>query len=165
MRQPFAEDKLCELGRFGQKTGAGWYKYDENRNQSVDPAVVKLIAEWTTESAGAAALDWSGRNVDRCIYALVNEARGILEEGFALRAVDIDIIYLNGYGFPAYRGGPMWYADTVGLKKVLARVEELRSSTENCGRPASLLSGWRREGQTFAEWSAAGGSGEIIWRR
>ena len=73
--------------------------------------------------------------VDRCIYALVNEGARILEEGFALRAVDIDIIYINGYGFPAYRGGPMWYADTVGLEKVYRGYWNSKSSTENSGRP------------------------------
>ncbi len=119
IRQPFVEDNLCELGRFGQKTGAGWYKYDEQRRATPDPVVDELIRKWVTE-AGIPQREISAAEiVDRCLYALVNEGARILEEGYALRASDIDIIYLNGYGFPAYRGGPMWYADTVGLKKVL----------------------------------------------
>ena len=124
MRQPFAEDKLCEMGRFGQKTGGGWYQYDESRNASPDPTVTQLIAKWTMEAGVMQRKISAEQIVDRCIYALVNEGARILDEGYALRAVDIDFIYLNGYGFPAHRGGPMWYADTVGLKNVLARVEE-----------------------------------------
>src|ERR1700676_2019423 len=117
-RKAFIEDRLCELGRFGQKTGAGWYKYDESRKASPDAEVAGLIGKWTSEAGIAQRQISSEEIVERCVYTLVNEGARILEEGYALRAVDIDIIYLNGYGFPAYRGGPMWYADTVGLKKV-----------------------------------------------
>src|SRR5271155_1176204 len=111
IRQPIVEDNLCELGRFGQKTGAGWYKYDEQRRAMHDPAVDELIRKWVTEAKIPQREISAAEIVDRCIYALVNEGARILEEGYALRASDIDIIYLNGYGFPAYRGGPMWYAD------------------------------------------------------
>jgi 3-hydroxyacyl-CoA dehydrogenase len=93
--------------------------------------------------------------VDRCIYALVNEGAKILEEGFALRAGDIDIIYVNGYGFPAHRGGPMWYADAVGLKKVLARVEEFEKHHGELWTPAPLLKRLAGEGKTFAEFGAS----------
>jgi 3-hydroxyacyl-CoA dehydrogenase len=155
VRQPFAEDKLCELGRFGQKTGAGWYKYDENRNSSPDPAVAELIKTWTAEAGVPQRVIGADEIVDRCIYALVNEGARILEEGYALRAVDIDIIYLNGYGFPAYRGGPMWYADTVGLKKVLARVEEFQKQHGETWTPAPLLKRLAEEGKTFAAYNAA----------
>ena len=89
---------------------------------------------------------------DRCLYALVNEGARILEEGYALRASDIDIIYLNGYGFPAHRGGPMWYADTVGLKKVLARVEEFHREHGELWEPAPLLKQLAEQGKTFADW-------------
>jgi 3-hydroxyacyl-CoA dehydrogenase len=89
--------------------------------------------------------------VDRIIYALVNEGARILEEGYALRAVDIDIIYINGYGFPAYRGGPMWYADTVGLKKVYARIQEFEKQHGNLWAPAPLLKRLAEEGKTFAD--------------
>jgi 3-hydroxyacyl-CoA dehydrogenase len=101
IRQPFVEDNLCELGRFGQKTGAGWYKYDEQRRAIPDPVVDDLIRKWVT-AAGIPQREISAAEiVDRCLYALVNEGAHILEEGYALRASDIDIIYLNGYGFPA----------------------------------------------------------------
>src|SRR5437764_2015727 len=124
VRQPIAEDRLCELGRYGQKTGAGWYKYDENRRAIPDPEVASLVRKWAAEAGIQQRRISSEEIVDRCIYALVNEGARILEEGYALRSVDIDIIYLNGYGFPAYRGGPMKYADTVGLKKVYDGISE-----------------------------------------
>ena len=151
IRQPFAEDRLCELGRFGQKTGAGWYKYDDQRRASPDPAVDELIRKWMAE-AGIVQRKISAEEItDRCIYALVNEGARILEEGYALRASDIDIIYLNGYGFPAQRGGPMWYADTVGLKKVVERVSELHRQHGETWRPAPLLKRLAEQGKTFAQ--------------
>jgi 3-hydroxyacyl-CoA dehydrogenase len=155
VRKPFAEDRMCEMGRFGQKTGAGWYKYDENRVQTADPLVKELIAQWTAEFGVPQRAIGAEEIVDRCIYALVNEGAKILEEGFALRAGDIDIIYVNGYGFPAHRGGPMWYADTVGLKKVLARVEEFEKQHGELWTPAPLLKRLAEEGKTFAEFGAA----------
>jgi 3-hydroxyacyl-CoA dehydrogenase len=158
VRQPFAEDSLCELGRFGQKTGAGWYKYDDQRQASLDPQVGKLLKEWTT-SAGISQRPVSDQEiVDRCIYALVNEGARILEEGYALRAVDIDIIYLNGYGFPAYRGGPMWYADTVGLKKVYDRVLEFQKHHGELWEPAPLLKKLADQGKGFADFNADHGT-------
>jgi 3-hydroxyacyl-CoA dehydrogenase len=151
IRQPFAEDRLCELGRFGQKTGAGWYKYDDQRRASPDPAVDELIRKWVAE-AGIVQRKISAEEItDRCIYALVNEGARILEEGYALRASDIDIIYLNGYGFPAHRGGPMWYADTVGLKKVVERVSEFHRQHGETWRPAPLLKRLAEQGKTFAQ--------------
>jgi 3-hydroxyacyl-CoA dehydrogenase len=96
--------------------------------------------------------------VDRCIYALVNEGARILQEGFALRAVDIDIIYLNGYGFPAYRGGPMWVADTVGLKKVYERVREFQQQHGELWAPAPLLKRLAEEGKTFADFNKGEGA-------
>jgi 3-hydroxyacyl-CoA dehydrogenase len=139
VRQPIAEDRLCEMGRYGQKTGAGWYKYDENRRAVPDPEVAGLVRQWAGE-AGIPQRQISAEEiVDRCLYALVNEGAHILEEGYALRAVDIDIIYLNGYGFPAHRGGPMWYADTVGLKKVYDRICEFERQHGELWQPAPLL--------------------------
>ena len=88
---------------------------------------------------------------ERCIYMLVNEGARILEEGIALRAVDIDIIYLNDYGFPSYRGGPMWCADTVGLRKVRDRVREFQEQLGNCWELAPLLQRLAEQGKTFAE--------------
>jgi len=158
LRQPFTEDRLCELGRFGQKTGAGWYKYDENRKASPDPEVAALIRKWTSEAGIPQRQISSEEIVDRCLYALVNEGARILEEGYALRAVDIDIIYLNGYGFPAYRGGPMWYADTVGLKKVYERIREFQQRHGGWWEPAPLLKGLAEQGKTLAEFHARQGA-------
>ena len=153
IRQPFLEDRLCELGRYGQKTGAGWYKYDEQRRPTPDPVVDGLIRKWVAE-AGIAQRQISAAEItDRCLYALVNEGARILEEGYALRASDIDIIYLNGYGFPAYRGGPMWYADTVGIKKVYERVSEFHHQHGEIWQPAPLLQRLAEQGKTFAEFS------------
>jgi len=124
--QAEAVDKLYAAGRYGQKTGAGFYRYDENRKPLPDPAVLALL-----QKAHRAISD--EEIVERCIYALINEGAKVLEEGIAMRASDIDVIYLTGYGFPAYRGGPMFYADTVGLKKIHDRTVEFGWT------PAALL--------------------------
>jgi 3-hydroxyacyl-CoA dehydrogenase len=152
VRQPILEDRLCEMGRYGQKTGAGWYKYDENRRPMHDPEVDKLIDQVRAEIGRTPRAISAEEIVERTIYALVNEAARILEEGYALRAVDIDIIYINGYGFPAYRGGPMWYADTVGLKKVYERILEFEKQHGALWTPAPLLKQLAEEGKTFAEY-------------
>src|SRR5450759_1867845 len=139
------------MGRYGQKTVRGWYRYDENRRASADPEVTALVRKWSAE-AGIPQRQISPEEiVDRCLYALVNEGARILEEGYALRAVDIDIIYINGYGFPAYRGGPMWYADTVGLKKVYERIREFEKEHGALWTPAPLLKQLAEEGKTFAD--------------
>ncbi len=158
IRQPFVEDNLCELGRFGQKTGAGWYKYDEQRPAMPDPAVDELIRKWVTEAKIPQREISPAEIVDRCLYALVNEGARILEEGFALRASDIDIIYLNGYGFPAYRGGPMWYADTVGLKQVFARISEFHRQHGEIWQPAPLLARLADQGKPFAHFGKEEGA-------
>ncbi|MGB0035775.1 MAG: 3-hydroxyacyl-CoA dehydrogenase NAD-binding domain-containing protein [Candidatus Acidiferrales bacterium] len=153
IRQPFAGDNLCEMGRFGQKTGAGWYMYDEQRRAMPDPEVEQLVLKWAAEAKIPQRKFSADEIVERCIYALVNEGARILEEGYALRAVDIDIIYLNGYGFPAYRGGPMWYADTVGLKKVYDRVCEFHRQHGEIWEPSPLLKQLAEQRKTFAEFS------------
>jgi 3-hydroxyacyl-CoA dehydrogenase len=135
-KQPEAVDKLYAAGRYGQKTGAGFYKYDENRKPTADPEVLALL-----QKAHRAISD--DEIVERCIYALINEGAKVLEEGIASRAVDIDVIYLTGYGFPAYRGGPMFYADTTGPKKIRERVREFG------WKPAPLLDRLAEEGKTF----------------
>jgi len=158
IRQAFAADRLCELGRYGQKTGAGWYKYDENRRAITDPEVIAMVRKWSAE-AGIPQRQISREEIlDRCLYALVNEGARILEEGLALRAVDIDIIYINGYGFPAYRGGPMWYADTVGLKKVYDRVAEFHQQHGELWQPAPLLKQLADQGKGFADYSREHGA-------
>jgi 3-hydroxyacyl-CoA dehydrogenase len=151
IRQPFAEDRLCKMGRYGQKTVRGWYRYDENRRASADPELPALVRKWNADAGIPQRQISTAEIVDRCIYALVNEGARILEEGYALRAVDIDIIYLNGYGFPAYRGGPMWHADTVGLQKVYQRVCEFHKQHGELWAPAPLLQRLAGEGKTFAE--------------
>jgi 3-hydroxyacyl-CoA dehydrogenase len=156
-RQPLLEDRLCEKGMYGQKTGAGWYKYDADRKPMHNPEVDDLIGQ-ARKDAGITPRTVSEEEiVDRIIYALVNEGARILEEGFALRAVDIDIIYINGYGFPAYRGGPMWYADTVGLKKVYARIQEFEKQHGQLWAPAPLLKRLAEEGKTFADFDKSVG--------
>ncbi|MCC6586410.1 MAG: enoyl-CoA hydratase/isomerase family protein [Bryobacterales bacterium] len=141
VRYAEAHDRLAECGYYGQKTRAGWYLYDDKRKPAgINPAAHEVIASIGRPQSPASAADI----VDRCIYALVNEGARILEEGIAIRPVDIDIVYLNGYGFPAWRGGPMWYADTVGLPKVLDRVREFG------WEPAPLLVKLVTEDKTFA---------------
>jgi 3-hydroxyacyl-CoA dehydrogenase len=158
IRQPFVEDRLCELGRYGQKTGAGWYKYDDQRRAAPDPAVGEVIRKWV-EEAGIVQRQISAVEItDRCLYALVNEGARILEEGYALRASDIDIIYINGYGFPAHRGGPMWYADAVGLKQVYDRICEFHDQHGEIWQPAPLLQQLAEQGKTFAEFGREQGA-------
>ena len=123
-RRPLVLPQLCAQGRLGQKTGKGWSQYDETRKPKPDPEVAALI-ESTARAAGIERRTISETEiVDRCILALVNEGARILEEGMALRSSDIDVIYITGYGFPAWRGGPMFYAETLGPATVRARIEE-----------------------------------------
>ena len=126
-------DQLVEMGRHGQKTGAGYYRYDpETRQRLDDPKVEQLIRD-EADRLGIEAKEFSDQEiVERAIYPLINEGARILEEGIAQRPGDIDIVYLYGYGFPAHRGGPMFYADTVGLDNVYRRVCEFR---DTLGRP------------------------------
>ncbi len=155
-------DALAELGRYGQKTGKGWYIYDANRNPKPDPEVTALIEKVAAENGITRHPVSNEEIIERTIYALVNEGARILEEGIALRAVDIDIVYLNGYGFPAWRGGPMCYADTIGLKNVLAKIEEFeKKHGSDLWAPAPLLKKLAEAGKTFESWdkekeSAAG---------
>ncbi len=136
-------DKLCEMERRGQKTGAGFYDYDTRRERTPSPIVEKLVLEQSAK-AGITRRAVSDQEIlERCIYPMINEGAKILEEGKAYRASDIDIVWLNGYGFPAYRGGPMFYADTVGLQAVVAT---LRAQGVE---PAALLAKMAEEGRKF----------------
>jgi 3-hydroxyacyl-CoA dehydrogenase len=150
VRRPLVADRLCELGRFGQKTGAGWYRYDENRRAIPDREVEQLIEQMAQASGIKRRAISAEEIIERTIYALINEGAKALEEGMALRAVDIDIIYINGYGFPAWRGGPMWYADTVGVKKVYERVCAFHAEHGELWEPAPLLQRLAERGRTFA---------------
>ena len=152
LRYAKVADELCERGRYGQKTGAGWYKYDENRKAIPDPEVDALIEEIAAAQGITRRAVTEEEIIERTQYALINEGAKILEEGIALRAVDIDIIYLNGYGYPAWRGGPMWYGDTVGLKKVYDRVCQFHEEHGEWWTPATLLKELAEAGKTFAEY-------------
>src|SRR5712692_3689205 len=133
-------DRICAMGRFGQKTGAGYYRYEAgNRTPVPDPAIEALIVECAQEAGIARRKISDEEIVDRTMLALVNEGARILEEGIAQRASDIDVIYVYGYGFPAWRGGPMFYADTIGLDKVLARIREFERIHGDLWKPAPLL--------------------------
>ena len=143
-------DRVCELGRFGQKTGAGWYRYaDGGRAPVTDPKIEKLILEVSAE------LGFTRRNIDdreileRCLYPLINEGAKILEEGIAIRASDIDIIWVYGYGFPVYRGGPMFYADRIGVKAVYEVMQKLHQEHGDMLKPAALLVDLAKTGKGF----------------
>ena len=114
-RRPLVHDRLVAMGRLGQKRGAGWYRYDDPRTPTPDPEVEALIRS-LADAAGIAARPIADEEiVERAIFALVNEGARALEAGVAARASDIDVIYVNGYGFPGWRGGPLFYADRLGL--------------------------------------------------
>ena len=144
-------DVICELGRFGQKTGSGWYKYEKGSRKPVPDPVVDALIVAHRKTLGITPRKISKDEIiTRCIYALVNEGAKILEEGIAMRASDIDMVYLSGYGFPLWRGGPMFYADTVGLSKVLAAMEKhAKGYHGECWQPAALLSRLAAAGKTF----------------
>jgi 3-hydroxyacyl-CoA dehydrogenase len=154
-RQPLVADVLCEMGRFGQKTKAGWYRYSDGRTPEPDPEVLSLI-ERRALDAGISRRAVSDEEIaDRLVLTLVNEGARVLEEGVALRAADIDVIYVTGYGFPAFRGGPMFHAGRRGLADVLARIQAFRTQHGDRWQPAPLLERLAPEGSTFREYDAA----------
>ncbi|KAB8038155.1 3-hydroxyacyl-CoA dehydrogenase NAD-binding domain-containing protein [Janthinobacterium aquaticum] len=144
-------DLLCELGRFGQKTGAGWYDYKPGERNALASEQVNAMIVQHSQDIGVARRTVSDREiVERLVYALVNEGARILEEGIALRASDIDMVYLTGYGFPLFRGGPMFYADTVGLPNVLDAIEGYAKGRHGeAWTPAPLLVRLAGEGRGF----------------
>jgi len=156
-RVPLVLDKLYEMGRLGQKRGMGWYRYDESRAPIPDPEVHALIEKTASEAGIARRSITPEEIIERCVYVMINEGARILEEGHAQRAADIDVIYCTGYGFPGYRGGPMWYADTVGLRNVYARVHEFHKQYGHLWEPAPLLKKLAEEGKSFADWDLAKG--------
>jgi 3-hydroxyacyl-CoA dehydrogenase len=147
-------DALCEAGRFGQKTGAGWYRYEAgSRTPIPDPKVTAIIEQYRRQKGSTPRAVGSQEIVERCIYALVNEGARIIEDRIAQRSSDIDIVYLNGYGFPAYRGGPMFYADQVGLHEVIRALERIAAQPQSDAAfwtPAPLLTRLAEQGQTFS---------------
>ncbi len=146
-------DRLCEMGRYGQKTGAGFYRYEPgNRNALPDPEVDKVVDEVRTELGITPRKISNQEIVERCVYALVNEGAQILDEGIAQRASDIDMVYLTGYGFPVFRGGPMHYAEEVGLPNVVRAMQaftEDRHIQPGFWKPAALLAKRAEEGKGF----------------
>ncbi len=149
-------DRICEAGRYGQKTGKGWYRYEAgNRTPIPDPEADAIIEAYRKEIGVKPRKISDAEIVERLIYALVNEAAYILEEGIALRASDVDMVYLTGYGFPAYRGGPMFYASTVGLDKVVAAIKRFQQGYQGgVWKIAPLLERLAAEGKTFADYDA-----------
>jgi 3-hydroxyacyl-CoA dehydrogenase len=142
-------EKLCEMDRRGQKTGSGFYDYDASRKASPSPVVEKLVLEHSAKKGIQRRTISDQEILERCIYPMINEGAKILEEGKAIRASDIDMVWIAGYGWPVYRGGPMFYADTVGLDKVLARMEEWERNLGPEFKPAELLRKLASEGKQF----------------
>lgn len=152
LRYSRVADSLCEQGRFGQKTGSGFYRYEAGSREPLeDPRVLALIEQCARQD-GIARRDITDEEiVQRTMYALVNEGARILEEGIARRASDIDVIYVNGYGFPAYRGGPLFYADEQGLPAVLATIRRFHEAHGELWQPAPLLERLVAQGKRFAD--------------
>src|ERR1700692_2228193 len=148
-------DDLCEAGRFGQKTGAGWYRYEPGSGHQIpDPKVTAIIEQYRRQRGITPRKVNSEEIVQRCIYALINEGARIIEDGIAQRSSDIDLVYLNGYGFPAYRGGPMFYADTMGLHEIVRALNGIAAqpgSDAGVWTPAPLLVRLAQQGRTFSE--------------
>ena len=143
-------DKICELGRYGQKTGAGFYKYDEKRNATPDPLIEELIVRHSAERGIARRVVSDQEILERCLYSMINEGAKILQEGIAARPLDIDVVWIYGYGFPVYRGGPMFYADQVGLKVVYEAILKYQGQVgAEYWKPAPLLEKLAKEGKGF----------------
>jgi len=153
MHYPEIADRIVEAGRLGQKTGKGWYRYEPgSRTAVVDPEVEAMVEAYRRDKNMATRAISDEEIVERCLYALVNEGARILEEGIALRASDIDVVYLTGYGFPRAKGGPMFYAESVGLDKVVARMQEFARNPHagsEFWQPAKLLLERAASGRRF----------------
>ena len=151
-RRTGAGDQLVKMGRLGQKANAGWYRYEPGgRKPLADPEVEKIIAQCAADAGIKQRHISSLEMLERPLYALVNEGARILEEGIALRSVDIDIIYVYGFAFPTHRGGPIRYADNIGLKKIYARICQFQKENGAWWQPAPLLKKLVDEGKTFAD--------------
>ncbi|HJV95228.1 MAG TPA: 3-hydroxyacyl-CoA dehydrogenase NAD-binding domain-containing protein, partial [Albitalea sp.] len=154
MRYSKTADLLCEMGRFGQKTGAGWYDYQAGKRDAIPSPVVNEMIEKHRKELGITPRKISDDEiVHRLVYSLVNEGAKIVDEGIALRASDVDMVYLTGYGFPLHRGGPMCYADTVGLFNVAATMKRFAKNPRDDAefwQPAPLLAKLAAEGKSFS---------------
>ena len=153
MRYSKTADRLCELGRYGQKTGAGWYDYQAGRRDAIpSQVVVEMIERHRAELGITPRKIGDDEIVHRLVYSLVNEAAKILEEGIASKASDIDMVYLTGYGFPLFRGGPMCYADQQGLFNVVHAMKKFAANPHDDAafwQPAPLLARLAAEGKSF----------------
>ena len=144
--------KLCDLGRLGQKSGKGWYRYEAgDHTPQRDPELERFIVEESARMGIVRQPISEDDIIKRCLYGMVNEGARLLEQGIALRPSDIDITYLTGYGFPAHHGGPMYLADRIGLANVLADIRQLHAQYGYWWQPAPLLEQLVREGRRFAD--------------
>jgi len=144
-------DVLCEMDRRGQKAGAGYYDYDENRNAKPSPVTEKIINDFIAKSGANPRKISDEEILERCVYPMINEGAKILEEGKAIRPSDVDVVWVNGYGWPVYRGGPMHYGDQVGPAKVLAKMQEFQAKMGDAFKPSALLEKLVAEGKTFSD--------------
>jgi 3-hydroxyacyl-CoA dehydrogenase len=145
-------DRICELGRFGQKTGAGWYRYEEGSRAPISDPVIEDIIVGVSDELGIERRDITDDEIrERCLYTLVNEGAMILQEGLVLRSSDIDVIWIYGYGFPIHRGGPMFHADRVGVKVVHEALSRLYDIHGELLKPSPLLEEMARDGRTFED--------------
>jgi 3-hydroxyacyl-CoA dehydrogenase len=143
-------DQLVQRGRFGQKTGAGWYRYESGSRTPIADPLVDALVDDVAGRRGRTRRQVSDEEVlARITTALANEGARVLEEGYASRASDIDVIYCYGFGFPRYRGGPMFYADTIGLRTVLARTREYAQRVGEYWKPAPLIERLVADGRGF----------------
>jgi 3-hydroxyacyl-CoA dehydrogenase len=148
-------DRLAEMGRFGQKTSAGFYKYEPgSRTPLPDPEVEAIIQAVSKELGIERRAIGDAEILERCLYSMINEGAKILEEGIALRASDIDTVWINGYGFPPHRGGPMFYADTVGLSKIHGTLQQFAARFGAVWKSSALLEKLAKENRTFASLDA-----------
>jgi 3-hydroxyacyl-CoA dehydrogenase len=152
-------DRLTEMGRLGQKTGRGFYRYESGSREAVpDPEVISLIEKLASERG----IKWreigDQEIVERCLLSLINVGAMVLEEGIAARAADIDVVWTSGYGFPRYLGGPMFYADTLGLPLVLERIRHSHETFGHYWRPAALIERLAADGASFEQWDRTSAS-------
>ncbi|HET9444888.1 MAG TPA: 3-hydroxyacyl-CoA dehydrogenase family protein, partial [Steroidobacteraceae bacterium] len=144
-------DVLCEMDRRGQKTSAGFYDYDEQRNAKPSAVTEKIVKDFMAKAGATPRTLSKDEILERLVYPMINEGAKILEEGIAIRPSDIDIVWINGYGWPVYRGGPMFYADTVGLKTVVAKLKEYLPKLGKDFKISPLLEKMAAEGKRFQD--------------